>query len=160
VTVVSNKDYKNLKSKKWYYAAGYAVRTEKGKRVYMHRVIKNPCQTQVVDHKNGDKLDNRRSNLRVCSSRENHCNQKISKHNTSGAKGVVFNKKNSNWNARITHKMKRIHLGTFKTKEEAIVAYNKAAQKYHGKYRKENKKQNEARQASSGEESQETKPST
>lgn len=141
--LVSPRDYKHIIKYKWHFNGRYAVRTildgKKKKTLYMHRFIMGNPYAKVIDHIDGNGLNNQRNNLRICSHKENFRNQKISKHNTSGAKGVVWNNKNENWNARITVDRKRIHLGCFLNKKDAIAAYNRSAKKYYGEYAKKNK---------------------
>ena len=101
----------------------------------------SPPDNMEVDHINGDKLDNRKENLRVCTHRENGKNQKISINNTSGYKGVFANHKN--WQAVIGVDGKPIYLGTYPSPEKAAEAYDVAAKKYHGDFANLNFKNNE-----------------
>jgi len=146
-TKVDDNDYQKLSQFRWYYNGRYAARSGRkgGKKVnvYMHREILACPKSKVIDHISGDSLDNRKVNLRCCTHAENFRNQGISKHNTSGAKGVVWNKRNKNWNARITVDRKRIHLGCFNDKVTAIKQYNLAAKKYHEQYARINKNEEE-----------------
>ena len=87
-----------------------------------------------VDHINGNPLDNRKSNLRICTNAENQRNRGVNKNNTSGYKGVCWAKQNKKWKARIKHNGKLIHLGYYKDKEEAARAYDKKAKELHGEY--------------------------
>ena len=75
-----------------------------------------------VDHINRNKKDNRIENLRECTTHENMCNQGLRKNNKSGCKGVHFNKGKQAWEASITHKGSRDHLGSFKNIKDAIHA--------------------------------------
>ena len=75
-----------------------------------------------IDHINHNKDDNRLGNLRDATASENSRNRSIPAHNASGAIGVHFNKPSGKWHARIFHDGKRIHLGAFKEKAEAIAA--------------------------------------
>lgn len=75
-----------------------------------------------VDHINGDRSDNRPENLREVTNRQNARNQKRFRTNTSGVSGVVWNKAESAWKARINDDSGRRNLGTYKTKAEAIAA--------------------------------------
>ena len=88
----------------------------------MHRVIMNPLEGQIVDHKNRNGLDNRIINLRLCSKAENNQNKNISKNNKSGYRGVSLYKPNGKWIARLMVNKKAIHLGYFDTPEEANAA--------------------------------------
>jgi hypothetical protein len=87
-----------------------------------------------IDHRNGDRADNRIANLRECSRAENARN--VTSRNPSGFKGV--RRDDSRWRASITVNGKRIHLGTFDTAEKAAAAYDKAARRYHGEFARTN----------------------
>ena len=91
-------------------------------------------QDMQIDHINGNRQDNRISNLRLASHEDNCRNSKPRKHNKSGIKGV--RKENSRWAARIRVNKKEIWLGTFNTADEASQAYQDAAQKYFGVFAK------------------------
>lgn len=84
--------------------------------------MNNNNSNVVIDHINRDKHNNCKSNLRICSFSENTLNSKIRVDNTSGYKGVSFNKRYNKWESYITINYKRIHLGKFDTIEEAIQA--------------------------------------
>lgn len=88
---------------------------------------------KYYDHINRNPLDNRKDNLRQASKNENNQNHKRFINNTSGFSGVNWHKKQNKWHARITVNNKRIHLGYFNTKYEAIIARLQAELKYYGK---------------------------
>jgi hypothetical protein len=145
-TKVDDEDYKKLASLRWYASIGVdgnvrARRTgwinKKMVHVFMSRTILNAPQGKYVDHINGDPLDNRKCNLRLCSPLENSHNAKISKDNKYGYKGIVLTKY-KRWGARIYPNKKIKWLGTYNTKEEAALAYNEAAKKYFGGFAKLN----------------------
>jgi len=105
------------------------------KTIYMHRVIMNVTDSQVlIDHWDGDSLNNQDENLRICTNTENLRNRGAQKNNTSGYKGVHWNKDNKNWVAQIQVNRKIIYLGSFANINDAAKAYNKAAEKYHGEF--------------------------
>ena len=110
------------------------------KMQYFHRLITSAQKGQFVDHINGNTLDNRLENLRLCSNTQNVRNSKIPKTNTTGYKGINYVPRNPKkpWSARIAVNGKGKHLGYFKTKEEAALAYNKAASLYYGEFAKLN----------------------
>ena len=110
----------------------------------MHRIIANAKEGESVDHVNGNPLDNRKENLRVCTMSQNLANQKLRKDSTSGFKGVSKNQSKTNpWRAYINRKdgkkTKQYHLGLFKTPEEAARAYNEKAKELFGDFAKLNK---------------------
>jgi hypothetical protein len=149
--IVDDQDYEYLSQFKWHYHYnGYAIRQTsrrlpiKRTTVSMHREIMNPPDDMEIDHVNGNKLDNRRCNLRVCTSAENKYNRGVYFNNTSGMKGVTFNKKEKKYKVSIRiGNNKRLHLGYFIDLREAALAYNKAAKKYHGEFAKLNKVEDE-----------------
>jgi hypothetical protein len=100
----------------------------------LHREIMNCPKGMVCDHINGDTLDNRKSNLRICTSIENCRNSKRPKNNTSGYKGVHWEKANKKWVAIIQINYKKIYLGLFDDRQKAHEAYCKAAVNYHGEF--------------------------
>ncbi len=118
------------------HRAGYVVGWINGRNVPLHRFITGAEPEDIVDHVNGDKLDNRRSNLRVASLAENSCNRGMASNNTSGYKGVV--RRGNKFVAKIIHSGKYHHLGTYSTVESAAEAYDKAALKYHGPFARTN----------------------
>lgn len=143
---VSNSDFEKVSQFSWSYSAstGYAVR--KGRKslgeprtVHMHRFIMGPASKVQIDHINGDKLDNRYSNLRIASCQENAFNRKKpSVKCTSKYKGVLKRKNSKKWEARIKINAKAIYLGTFINEIDAAKAYNAAAQQYFGKFARPN----------------------
>lgn len=124
---------------RWYKSSrGYIVRNimHGSKRTveYLHRVIMRPTSGLVVDHVNGNTLDNRACNLRVCTHSENLRNQGKHKDNTSGFKGVTWHKGAKKWKAAIQVENKVKHLGLFASKEDAYEAYCAACKKLHGEF--------------------------
>lgn len=107
--------------------------------IRLHRMVLHLEDPETkVDHINSNKVDNRKSNLRVCTQAENCMNRMMQSNNTSGYKGVCWKKGNNKWVARIRLNRKLIHIGYFTNKEQAALAYNDAAIKYHGEYAKLN----------------------
>lgn len=101
---------------------------------YLHRVLMGEPKGLVVDHIDGDTLNNRRSNLRVATHAENGRNSRRSRANTSGFKGVWWHRRGSKWRAGICVAGKKIFLGGFSTPEEAHAAYVAAATVLHGEF--------------------------
>ncbi len=142
VTTVDASDYESLMKFKWYarrdggkwYAARGQRMNGKSTTVYMHRTLMRPTAGMQVDHRDGDGLNNTRLNIRLATSSQNHCNQRLSRRNTSGYKGIWWHKRDRLWAATIRVARKRIHLGYFKEKDNAYKAYCEASKKYHGEY--------------------------
>lgn len=109
---------------------------DKGKAtfVYMHRMILQPERTKKVDHEDGDGLNNRRSNIRICTTSQNNTNTKIRSDNTSGYKGVFWHKGANKWGATIKTSTGAISLGLYETALEGATAYNIAARKHFGEF--------------------------
>jgi len=149
-TQVDDEDFEKLNKYKWFAwfckstNSYYAIRQTKGTPqivVRMHREVVNCPKGKVVDHINGDTLDNRKENLRICTQGENTKNRRDkNKNNTSGLKGVCLRKTKhkgkvyQTWVAQIGIDKKRVYLGSFKTKELAHEAYKEASKKYHKEY--------------------------
>ena len=142
VTIIDDEDFERINQFKWYAHkinnAFYARRNkDKKNSIILHRVIMNVTDpNQTVDHINGDTLDNRKLNLRVCDKAHNNLNRnRINKNNKSGYRGVHFNKRLSKWVAQINiSKSKHKHLGVFNTAEEAARAYDKKAKELFGEF--------------------------
>lgn len=113
----------------------YAVTDINGVVVFIHRLILGITDRKItVDHINGDGLNNRRDNLRVCSSAENARNQKVNANSKSGLKGVCLHSDEKKWVATIGFNSKHIYIGRFATKEEAAHAYDARAKELYGEF--------------------------
>lgn len=88
----------------------------------------------IIDHKDGNRLNNRIENLRETNFNGNLRNMRIPSHNTSGIKGVGFCKQTKKWTCSIHVNNKKIWLGRYNTKEEAAKVYAEASKKYHGEF--------------------------
>lgn len=132
--LVDDEDYGLLNNWNWYQDNhGYARGWVDGKHTRLHRLIMSRPKA-MVDHINGNRLDNRRSNLRVVSPSQNAINKKIRKDSKTGIRGIRHRQQYNKWQARITKDGKRISLGHFNTKEEAAKAYQKAVPQVYGEY--------------------------
>lgn len=145
ITIVDDDDYEYLIRFKWCYSVkskdkidGYALRRNPntGGVIYMHREILRTPQGLVTDHINGDRLDNRKSNLRSCHQFENSRNRGKNSNNKSGYKGVYLHRKSGKWASIIHYNKIGKYLGLFLTKEEAHEAYCNAALCLHGEFAK------------------------
>ena len=122
-------DFELVKNFCWHINnRGYVAALDRstGKAASLHRLIMRPQKGEVVDHINRNKLDNRKSNLRVCNNADNLKNTSINKNNVSGFTGVFWCTRRSKWESRIKINRKSIHLGYFTSKAEAIKARVKA----------------------------------
>lgn len=135
ITLIDKADFQLVKQWKWsYLAGGYAMRKSRyGPRklgkyycIYLHRFLLNAPKGIDVDHINGNKLDNRRSNLRLASRSQNFANQpKQKKLNcTSQFKGIYWDKTLKFWRVRIHFRHKKFEIGLFKNEIAAAMAYD------------------------------------
>ena len=134
VTLVDSPDFKKLSRYKWFVSShGYAIRDdERRKRIYMHRFIMDAPSGMVIDHINGNGLDNRRENLRICTQGQNTINARKIKVKTSIYKGVYFSKVCNRWVAQIGLNWKRKYLGLYDDEKSAAIAYDKVARETFG----------------------------
>lgn len=116
----------------------YAARADReggrNGRILLHRVIAGSPVGMDVDHIDSNGLNNSRSNLRVATRSQNSYNQRVSKRNKSGVKGVHQHTQTGKWCAQIRAQGYREHLGSFDTVEEAHAAYKQAAARLHGQF--------------------------
>lgn len=142
VTIVDDAQYDRLAHHKYYYSRGYAVRMDvvdgKRKMLWMHREIMRTPEGMETDHINGDRLDNRVANLRICTTTQNQQNRKMKKNNSCGYKGVSWEKARNKWVAKIRHNAHTLHLGYFKNPRSAALAYDRAAREYFGEFARTN----------------------
>jgi hypothetical protein len=134
---VDESTYALVNQWKWYKSkTDRVIRTTpgQGSKILLHRLLLNFPKNQDIDHINGNPLDNRLSNLRLCSHKENMRNSKKYKNNTSGYKGVSWSKSNKKWGATIWLENKKKFLGYFENAADASHSYNEAASKYFGEF--------------------------
>ena len=140
--LVDDEDYERLMAMgKWQYSrVGYATTDIGGRikkeKIYMHRVILGLSSGDklVADHIDLDKLNNQRLNLRICKQHQNSANRGLNKNNSSGYKGVCFDKRKNKWMAKIQVNRRYIFCGYESTPELAALKYNEFAQKYFGEF--------------------------
>jgi len=140
VALVDDEDYEWLMLRKWRAYVGnstnlYARGKANGKQVAMHRFILGLSKGDSdVDHINGNSLDNRKENLRLCEHSQNTKNACRRKDNTSGFKGVNKHNQIDKFVCRISVDGKRLYLGCFDTAEQAATQYDLAAIVWHGEF--------------------------
>jgi hypothetical protein len=142
---VDDGDFEWLSQFTWYAQTGYKkcyyACTHIGRKIIsMHRLVMQASPEQQVDHENHNGLDNRRSNLRLCTQSLNNANKR-SFIGRSQFKGVTLWKKTKRWRGKIHKDGHQIHLGYFATEEEAAHAYDKAAVELYGEFSLTNKKE-------------------
>ena len=141
-TKVSNDKFDLVKDSAWVLSAsGYVIDSKS--KVYLHRLLTNCPKDMVVDHKNHDTLDNRCSNLRVCSNKENVRNARLRSDSTTMYKGVHLDKEKRKFLSSIFFNGKNIFLGYFENKIDAARAYDKKAKELFGEFAYLNFKEDE-----------------
>ena len=119
---VSPEDLHLLAKHPWYINSGGYVQS---RNMLLHRLIMQAPTGSIVDHANGDKLDNRRENLRFCTHQQNMQNSKVRSHSGTGVKGVQ--KHRNRYRAKICMNGRQVLLGSFATITEAKACYDQAA---------------------------------
>ncbi len=146
--LVDDADFDWLMQWKWHFHNnGYAVRNQhicmvdgqqKKKPILMHRLIAGTPPGMSTDHRDGDKLNNQRFNLRVATKSQNGMNRGSQNGSSSKFKGVFWFARTKKWRSAIVKKGKSKHLGYFSCENEAAKAYNHAAMEMHGEFVKLN----------------------
>jgi HNH endonuclease len=147
---VDEESYQLIKDKRWFgekhtYSKKYYVvyRYNHNKRIYLHRFLLSVTDSKIqVDHKDGNTLNNKLSNIRACpKGKYNAINRPKQRNNTSGYKGVFKREdtKTLKYRAAIRVDQRLISLGTFENPKEAAKCYNEAAIKYFGEFAHLNK---------------------
>ena len=147
--LIDTEDLDKVQNYQWCVSKPYSPRmncdmfyistsNKKAQHKLLHRLIVDCSAGMVVDHIDGDTMNNRRSNLRICTRQQNNMNRRTYPNNTSGHRGVHHTseryKYKNRWLANIKVNRKLICLGYFATFEEAVAAREAAEQKYYGEY--------------------------
>lgn len=146
VALVDDGDYEYLNQFKWcahknrsgnFYALRYSsVINGRGHRIHMSRqLLRLECgDKRQGDHINHNTLDNRQTNIRICTRQQNQMNRKPWQNSSSHFKGVSWCKRRKKWEVRMQLREKHIFLGYFEGEIDAALAYDLAAKKYHGEF--------------------------
>lgn len=139
--LVDAEDFEYLNQWKWSFDGSYAVRGRylgkkiekyKYEKIYLHRVINKTPKGFETDHINGNKLDNRKINLRSAKRSLNNINRHGQRNNTSGVQGVYWDSSTRKWRAEIGFCKKNIKLGRFINIQDAKIAREQAERRYYG----------------------------
>jgi hypothetical protein len=137
IAIVDKEDYKRVNNYNWSFVNQhgmcYAVTIIAGKNTRMHRFIMNPSGKEMIDHKNGNGLDNRKSNLRVATHQQNMMNKRKGINRLSKYKGVSKNQIGK-WVAQICYNKKLYYLGCYTSEAEAAIVYNEKAKEFFGDF--------------------------
>ena len=140
VALLDDEDYEWLNQWKWYaVSCGWSFYAARSRRhnsppTRMHRLILGAQSGQLVDHRDGDGLNNQRANLRFATHRQNSTHRIRGPRNRSGYRGVSWDKSSNKWRASIRLDGRVVHLGMFTDPVEAAHAYDAAAIAHHGEF--------------------------
>ena len=130
--LIDLEDVDKVSKYKWRLSKGYVHNAKVGS---LHRFLMNPPNNMVVDHINHNPLDNRKSNLRVCSIQQNNMNKQSQRRNTTSQyKGVYWQKQRNKWQVQIRINGKLNYIGLYNDELTASIEYDKKALLYYGVY--------------------------
>lgn len=141
IIYIDDEDYDIISNYTWHinyhrknvYATHVYRVNKKAVSIKMHRLILG-FPKEHIDHKDGNGLNNRKTNLRICTSAQNHHNRKIGSRNKSGFKGVCIHKRDKTYQASICVRGKYYYSCGHKTALDAAKKYNEMAIKHHGEF--------------------------
>jgi hypothetical protein len=138
---------KNKVSGRWHivknkanFYKGYCQVAFNGTMCFYHRILwciyygEDIKQGEIIDHKDGNRTNNKPGNLRLCNTYQNSYNRKLQSNNKTGYKGVSWNNGKKKYIAQIQENGKKHFLGYYLSVLEAYASYCKASKKYHGEY--------------------------
>jgi AP2 domain/HNH endonuclease len=137
---IDEEDFEFVSSRAWYSnrsrRATYVITVDRPSkdRVSLHRLLLDAPEGRMVDHIDGNGLNNTRGNLRLCSAFENQHNTRLRLNNTSGYKGVDWHRRSGRWRARVRVNHKTHHLGLYDTPEQAAEVARAFREKVHGEF--------------------------
>lgn len=134
--LIDLEDVEKVKNYRWNLGSGYILSKRVG---LLHRFILNAQKGEEIDHKSINPLDNRKQNLRKCTSSQNSMNRGMQSNNTSGVKGVHWDKKYLKWKVYIKVDKKLVHLGHYENFDDAVQVRKNAEVKYYGSFKYEEK---------------------
>lgn len=134
-TIVDEDIYYDLMKYSYHISLGYVLSSLK---IRLHRYVMDYTGLDIVDHINGNKLDNRKVNLRIITHQQNMFNKLSNCNSTSNYIGVSYNKEINKWESYITHNLKKLNLGYYEKEEEAAKSRDVATKKYYKEYGKLN----------------------
>lgn len=138
-TIIDDEDYGYLNQWNWYFGGGdytgsYVIRKSPEGTRYIHRELMHPKKGEYVDHINGNKLDNRKKNLRIVDGTQNLANMHKTRVGSSKYKGVQWRKDTKMWRVRVKVYGQEIHGGYYYDEKEAAKAYNRIAKDVFGQH--------------------------
>ena len=136
IALIDPCDRDAVRAHNWTFSNRYVCTSIHGKTVRLHRFIVQPGPGMHVDHINGDSLDNRRANLRVCTRSQNLQNRRLNADSRTGIKGVGV-LSTGRYRVRVQANGKRLHIGVFDTLEEAALARSTVAMEMHKEFYRE-----------------------
>lgn len=132
--IASSRAWRAKRNKKDLTVYVVSGQPRRGDWVALHRVITNPLTGMCVDHINGNGLDNRRRNLRLCTHAENVRNRGTFRNNSTGVKGVVWSKYHQKYQGQLRLDGKTVHVGYFSSIEDAEIAVRERRESLHGAF--------------------------
>jgi len=143
MTYLDDADYDRAQAYRWHktsngYVAGSVVEQGARKRVYLHRWLLDAQPGQLVDHIDGNPLNNRRSNLRLATRSQNQANRRRNRSSRSRYKGVTWHTRQQRWMARLQVNGRRITIGYYADPLQAAYEYDAFARTYFGEYARVN----------------------